>query len=107
VVTFNVVSFVIVRVLNSISIVVYGPLITIICVVGGIIVMAVYDTLTWFADLQITLLSKYLAGHNGRALGVEDLPTCTTVMFTSEGSEGVTTAEAGFCILVPHPEFAV
>jgi hypothetical protein len=55
------VSFVIIRVLGSVTVVVYGSLIAVICVVGRIVVMAIYDTFTWFADLQIALLSEYLA----------------------------------------------
>jgi hypothetical protein len=82
-------------------------LVTIISVVRRIIVVAVYDALAWFAHFQIALLSKYLARHNGRALGVEDLATCTAVMFTSEGSKGIATAETSFGIFVSHPEFAV
>jgi hypothetical protein len=107
VITLDMVSFVIIRVLGSVTVVVYGSLITVICVVGRIVVMAIYDTFTWFADLQIALLSEYLAWHNGCALGVENLPTRTTVMLTSEGGKSITTAKTGFSILIAHPEFAI
>jgi hypothetical protein len=69
--------------------------------------MAIYDSLTGLAHFEVVLLAKNLPGHNGSALGVEDLATGTAMMLASEGCEGITTVEACFSIFVSHPKLSI
>jgi len=58
------VSLLVVRVLSCVARIVYRTLITIVCVIRRIVIVAVYDALAWLAHLQVALLAKYLARHH-------------------------------------------
>jgi hypothetical protein len=106
-ITLNGLRFVIVRILHLITMIVQWSLITIIGVVGRVIIVAIDDAFAWLANFEIALLAKHLAGHDRSALGVEDLSTCSAVVLSSKGSEGIATIETGLGILISHPEFTI
>jgi hypothetical protein len=106
-VTFKVVGLFVVEFCGFLGQIVDRGLIAVVSVIGGVVVMSVYDGLAWFAHFQIAWLPKDLPGHNGRAFGIEYLAACTTMMFASKSCESITAIEAVFCILVTHPELAV